>query len=561
MKKPRSILLLLLLPVAFSLGFLSHIQGDYFEISKNLEIFGHLFKEINKVYVDETSPTDLMRTHIDAVVGSLDPYTNFYSESQIDQSKLIYSGQYSGIGAEVGKRNDQIIILELTGEGPADMAGLRVGDQLLQIDNIDITGNKLNLEEINNLILGERGSEVRLKIQRSEGGLPLTISAERGGEEKVQETVSYYDMVNDSVGYILLENFTGSAGKEVGAAFKKLKEKHSLSGLILDLRANPGGRLDQAVDISNLFLPQGELVVEMRGRARESKNKFYTRMPPLDTEIPLVILVNGRSASASEIVAGSIQDLDRGVIVGRRSFGKGLVQNFRPLTQTPTGQTTTQMKVTIAKYYTPSGRCIQAIDYANRNADGSVGRIPDSLVNEFQTRAGRVVFDGGGVEPDILVEKPGSNPILRALQEQKLIFDFANQYASETDSIPVPREFEVNQQTFDDFVAFVLEKEFDFQTQTEDQLSQLALEINKSENQELIDELDQLRQTLQEKKMQDLTTYQHLITPYLKRAIISRFYFAEGVLEASFVDDQDILKAVDILGNADRYKKILHGTQ
>lgn len=558
MKRPKSILLLLLLPLAFSLGFLSHVQGDYFEISKNLEIFGQLFKEVNKVYVDETSPTDLMRTHIDAVVGSLDPYTNFYSESQIDQSKLIYSGQYSGIGAEIGKRNDQIIILELTGEGPADVAGLRVGDNLLQIDNIDITSNQLNLEEINNLILGERGSEVRLKIQRSEGGLPLTISVERGGEQAVQETVSYYDMVNDSVGYILLENFTGSAGKEVGDAFKKLKEKNELGGLILDLRANPGGRLDQAVDISNLFLPQGELVVEMRGRAKESKNKFFTRMPPLDTEIPLVILVNGRSASASEIVAGSIQDLDRGVIVGRRSFGKGLVQNFRPLTQTPTGQTTTQMKVTIAKYYTPSGRCIQAIDYGNRDEDGSVGRIPDSLVNEFQTRAGRLVYDGGGVDPDVTVEKTGSNTLLRALQEQKLIFDFANQFASTRDSIPGPRDFQLDQQTFDDFVAFVLKREFDFETQTEEQANRLEAQVKKSGNQDLSEEIAALRALLQDQKMKDLSTYQNLITPYLKRAIISRYYFSEGVLEASFVDDPDILKAVEILGDEDQYNKILH---
>lgn len=527
-----------------------------------MEIFGQLFKEINRVYVDETSPTDLMRTHIDAMTGSLDPYTNYYSESQIDQSKLIYSGQYSGIGAEIGRRENQVIILEMIGDGPADQAGLRVGDQVLNIDNIDLSGNRLNLEEINNLILGERGSEVRLRVQRSPGSLPLTVSVERGGEQRVQETVSYYDMVNDTIGYILLENFTGTAGQEVGDAFKELDKEHDLKGMILDLRSNPGGRLDQAVDISNLFLPQGELVVEMRGRAKESKNKFYTRRPPLDTEIPLAILVNGRSASASEIVAGSIQDLDRGIIVGRRSFGKGLVQNIRPLTQNPDGQATTQMKITIAKYYTPSGRCIQAIDYANRNPDGSVGRIPDSLANAFQTRKGRVVYDGGGVAPDVAVEKPSNNALLRALQNQRMIFDFANEFASNHDSIPGPREFEVDEQLYEEFIAYVQEKGFDFQTQTERQIDQLQAQVTQTaDTVEMIQALDQLRSKLQGQKMGDLKTYQSLIAPSLKRAIISRYYYAEGVLEASFVDDLDILKAVEVINDKEKYESILSDTQ
>ncbi|MEM7655007.1 MAG: S41 family peptidase [Bacteroidota bacterium] len=554
----KALLWLLLIPLAFSVGFLTKATDQYFEISKNMEIFGDLYKEVNQVYVDETNPTQLMRTGLDAMLGSLDPYTNYYSESQIDQSQLIFSGQYSGIGAEVGRRKDAFIILELVGAGPADEAGIRVGDEILNIDEVPVSGSRLTLEEVNNLLMGEKESEVRIRIRRSDGALPLTVPVKRQSAEVIQETVSYSGMINDSIGYVLLANFTGTAGQEVNEAIQGLQKEQELKGMVLDLRSNPGGRLDQAVDVSNLFLPQGELIVEMKGRAKESKNKFYTRRPPLALEMPLAILLNGRSASASEIVAGSIQDLDRGVIVGQRSFGKGLVQNVRPLN---TKDSQAQMKVTLAKYYTPSGRCIQAIDYAHRNADGSVGKVADSLIQEFQTRNGRKVYDGGGVDPDWKVDRPEPAGITRALIKQNLIFDFANQFSEENDSIASPREYELGASTWTAFLDFVKEKDFQFETQSEQQLAHFQKVLKREGYQdELMEEIKALQTDIQQQKSADVSTYQAEIQYELRKAILQRYYFKEGVWEASFVWDPDIQAAVEVLADPDQYRTILEGS-
>ncbi|MEL6134590.1 MAG: S41 family peptidase, partial [Bacteroidota bacterium] len=466
----------------------------------NMEIFGELFWKINQEYTDETSPTDLMRTGIDAMLGSLDPYTNYYSESQIEYSRLIQSGQYSGIGAELDRNGQHIIFSELVANGPADEAGLRVGDRLLQIDEV-IIDSSLNIDQARSLILGEEGSLTQIQVRR--GTQELALNIKRGSTDAQQENVPYHGMVNDSIGYILQTGFTRSAASEVAGALQALMDTHQLKGLILDLRSNPGGLLDQAVAICNLFVPQGELIVEMRGRSQGTQNKFRTLFPPLALDLPVAVIVNGSSASASEIVAGGIQDLDRGIIVGQKSFGKGLVQNVKRI-----DPYNIQMKITVAKYYTPSGRCIQAIDYSRRNEDGSVDKVADSLIQEFSTRNGRLVYDGGGVDPDIKVEKQPYQPVIEALLKQQLIFDFATQFADQTESIDAPRTFNVTPDIYEQFVQFVQGKNFTFSTESEAQLIELASQTKREGYEEVLDnQINKIQDQIALQKEKDLRTH------------------------------------------------------
>lgn len=545
---------LLLITGGLLLGTITRTADDYFEISKNMEILAELYQEVDRTYVDETNPTELMRTSIDEMLASLDPYTNYYSESQIEYAKLMNSGQYSGIGAEVGLRRDRIMVLELYGGGPADQGGLRVGDELIKIDNVSVIEEGLTLDEVNSLLLGEKGSTITLTVNRSGEKEPLALPLTRGGNETDRENVPYFGMINDSIGYILLKGFTGQAAAEMRNATATLQRDHpALSALVLDLRGNPGGRLDQAVDICNLFIEQGQQIVEMRGRTPDSQNKFYTRQPAWNPDMPVAVIVNGRSASASEIVSGAIQDLDRGVVVGRRSFGKGLVQNVRPLSYN------TQMKITIAKYYTPSGRCIQAIDYANRNEDGSVGRIPDSLTTAFETQNNRTVYDGGGIDPDIEVDKPDPTPIIMALEQQNLIFDFAGLYANQRDTLPGPRSFSVSDSLYRAFVAYVEDLGFDFQTTTEQQFSAVEEALKRADYPaSLTGQLQGLRDKLAAQKDQDLYRFQPEIAGRLRDEIIQRFYFQQGVIEASFDHDPDVTAAIQVLQDQARYRDILN---
>lgn len=538
-------------------GFITTDDDDLFEISKNMEIFRDLYVAINESYVDETNPTELMRTGIESMLGSLDPYTNYFSESQIEYAKLLNSGQYSGIGAEVGLKEGEVVIIELFGGGPAAAAEMHVGDVLQKIDNIDLQQEGLSLDEVRSLLLGEKGSEIKLTFQRGAMPTPITVTLERGGGEEDGEDVPYYGMINDKIGYILLTAFRGTAAFEVQSAAETLKaENPELSGLVLDLRGNPGGRLDQAVDICNLFIRQGEKIVEMRGRTLDSRNVFYTRMPPWDMEIPIAVVVNDRSASASEIVSGAIQDLDRGVIVGQLSFGKGLVQRVKPLTRSPE----TQMKITIAKYYTPSGRCIQALDYSNRAPDGTVSRVADSLVQAFETRNGRTVYDGGGVDPDIKVDAPEEAPVLLALESQNLIFNFASEFANQRSSIAPARSFAVTDSIYDAFTAYVEAQDFDFNTATEQQLEAMEEVLAQQDHaKELTPQLEALRDQLRAQKDQDLYRYRPIIEESLREEIIRRFYFQEGVIESSFDRDPELKAAVEVLQEPDRYQAILEG--
>lgn len=541
----------LILLFTFSVGFITSPLDDYFEISKNLDIFGKLYSELNANYVDETNPTDLMRTGIDAMLKQLDPYTNYISAGEIEDYRVLSTGQYSSVGVELEKRGDMLLFHELYKEGPAAKAGLRAGDELIRIDDEDV--QNASVKEAKNLLLGEKGATVRLTVRRDGSEAPLVIEVVRGQLENADKNVPYFGMINEKIGYIQLTGFDHDAGEEVATAAKSLQEENpDLSGLILDLRGNPGGLLTEAVNVSNVFVPKDEKIVEMRGRTPESKNTFRTRRAPVDTKIPVAVLVNSMSASASEIVSGSIQDLDRGVVVGQRSYGKGLVQNVRPLSYN------TQMKITIAKYYTPSGRCIQAIDYSNRNPDGSVGRIPADLITPFKTRNGRTVYDGGGVAPDIEVPKPEYQAVTEGLISQGLIFDFATHYTSLNESIEAPRKFVISEALYNDFVAFVKARGFGFETGTEKQMEQLSETMEKEQYSDALNQqYTQLMQKLEEQKGKDLIKHRAEITALLKKEIIGRYYFEEGVLEASFDDDPNILEAISVLNDTERYTRIL----
>ncbi len=537
---------------AFALLFVGFKTADkYFEISRNMDIFGKVFTEVNSVYVDETNPTQMMQTGINGMLAEMDPYTNFFPESMIEQSIVLNSGQLSGIGAGLGNRGKEVIIMELFQEGVADKAGLRVGDKLLKIDDEIIGPAGRSLEEAQNLIQGESGSTVTLTYERD--GQETVVTVVRGGNASQPENVPFSGMINEEVGYILLNNFMGSAGNEVSTALKNLKNDHpEMNSVVLDLRGNPGGRLDEAVNVCNVFLPNGTFITEMKGRTPSSNQKFRTILQPVDEEIPLVVLVDENSASASEIVSGAIQDLDRGVIVGRRSFGKGLVQNVRPLTYN------TQMKITIARYYIPSGRCIQSIDYFHRNPDGSVGQVPDSAVNAFETKNGRIVYDGGGILPDVIVEKSPDLPVLAALKTQGYLFDYVTKFKSEHDTITSPRVFQVDNTTYEDFVLFERERGFEFNTGSESALNSLekALESEEMGN-TTSEEVQSLKDEIARLKVRDLDRHQERIAEELRKMIVSRYYFKEGLLESGFSFDQDIRKAVDVLRDVPSYREIL----
>lgn len=406
------------------------------------------------------------------------------------------------------------------------------------------------MKEVQDLLRGEKGTQVKLTVMRGKDE-EIVVPLER---DKIQvATVPFSGFVQDDIGYLSLSSFTQTASAEVRTAFEKLKQQNpQMKGVIFDLRGNPGGLLGQAVNISNIWVPQGEKIVETRGKDPASNRSHFARMQPADLEIPVAVLVNGSSASASEIVAGSLQDLDRAVVVGVRSFGKGLVQNIRPLSYN------TQLKITTAKYYTPSGRCIQAIDYSHRNADGSVGKVPDELKTSFSTKNGRTVYDGGGIEPDFLVEKTKFHTLTRALQRKGLIFDFVTEFAKQNKTIAEPREFEVSDQTYNDFVAFVEQADFSYKTQAEQELEELEKALEKEAYATaLSNSLQQMKAQLEKSKDNDLASYKDEIERLLRREIVQRYYFKEGVIQASFDDDEDILAAIEILQDNERYQALL----
>jgi carboxyl-terminal processing protease len=527
-------------------------NSNNFEISKNLEIYATLFRELNKNYVDDISPGELMKTGIDAMLESLDPYTVYISEAEVEDYRFITTGQYGGIGALIHQKDDFVVISEPYENNPAHKAGLIAGDVVLEVDGKSVKGKSTG--DVSTLLKGQPGTEVTLLIQREGLSDPLEVKLERKNVKV--ENVPYYDVLKNHVGYIKLNGFTQEAGKEVKDAFNQLRSENELSGLILDLRGNGGGLLQEAVNITNIFVDKGEMVVSTKGKMTIKNHTYRTTEAAVDTQIPVIVLVDNHSASASEIVAGALQDHDRAVIVGQTTFGKGLVQNVIPLAYNA------QAKITVAKYYIPSGRCIQEIDYSHKDENGDAPVIPDSLIMAYKTRNGRVVYDGHGIEPDVTVDQPKLSNIAYTLVSDFLIFDYASQFARENDSIAPPDSFEITDEIYNRFISFINERGYEYTTRCEESLEKLK---KSAERENYFDDIegdfDALANKLALIKANDIEKHKAEIKEILKIEIISRYYYQTGKIIASLASDKEIEKAIELINERDSYLAILDGTQ
>ncbi len=529
--------------------FAFSFTDDYFEISRNMDIFATLFRELNIYYVDETKPGDLMKKGIDAMLESLDPYTNYIPESEVEDYRFMTTGQYGGIGALIGQKGDNVVITDPYEGFPAQKADLRAGDVILEIDGKSIKGKKY--DDISKILKGQPKTPVNLLIQREGVKDPIDKVVLR--DEIKISSVPYYGMLDNEIGYIRLTGFTDNASGELKNALVELKAKNNIKSVVLDLRGNPGGLLNEAVNITNIFVDKGVEVVTTKGKVKEWDKTYKAINNPVDTEMPLAVLVNSGSASASEIVSGSIQDLDRGIIIGQRTFGKGLVQTTRPLSYNA------QLKVTTAKYYIPSGRCIQALDYTHRNEDGSVGKVPDSLMSEFKTKSGRTVFDGGGVAPDFATAPEYLSNIAQSLLMKQLIFDYATQYRIKHNQIATAREFRISEAEYQEFVAWLSDKEYDYETKSEktlDDLKETAIKEKYYDGMQL--QFEALKKSMKHDKQADLEKNKDEIKQLLQDEIASRYYFQKGRVEASFDYDPEILKAMEALKNKEVYTAIMN---
>ena len=549
MKKIKKYALILLLSFAsiFSVGFVD----NYFEISKNLDIFSSLYKELNIYYVDETDSGDLMKTAIDAMLESLDPYTTYIPESEKEDFEFMTTGQYGGIGAVITKKGDWVYVSEPYEGFPADKAGLIAGDKFVEIAGKSVEGK--STEDVSKVLKGEPNTSVKVLIEREGVKKPFEVEITR--QEIKLNSVPYYGMVSDSIGYIKTRSFTRNISKEVSDAYNELNSDNQLKGLVLDLRSNPGGLLNEAIKMSNLFIDQGQEIVFTKGKVKEWDKSYKTRSTALDTTMPLVVLINRSSASASEIVSGAIQDLDRGVVLGQRSFGKGLVQQTRKLSYNA------QLKVTTAKYYIPSGRCIQALDYSNRDEDGSVGKIADSLRTEFKTLVNkRTVYDGGGITPDIEIEPHKYSNILRSVISKRHIFNFANSFRSANDSISSAKTFVVTDAIYDDFKQFLNDKEYEYETKTEKTISAIKKDAEKEKYlEDLEEELEALTLKMEQSKNNDIERFRDEIVEVLEAEIATRYYYQKGKVEATLKHDEELAEAINVLNDLEKYNAILLG--
>lgn len=550
-KTKRNIILGGILIILLSVGFTT-IKNKDLELVKNLDIYYTLFRELNMFYVDETEPEELVTTSINAMLSSLDPYTTYIPESDMDDFKFQTTGEYGGIGSLITRSGDHVIISNPYDGFPAAKAGIRAGDLILEVDGIPT--QKLALESVSEKLKGKPGTELTLVVERYGEEKPLEFVLVR---EKISiHNVPYFGMLDSQTGYIRISNFTTGAGKEVESALKSLKRDHDMNSLVLDLRSNPGGLLIEAVRICNLFVDKGEMIVSTKGKVKQWDSEYITQREPLDKEIPLVVLINRGSASASEIVAGALQDLDRGVIVGQRTFGKGLVQTSRPL------KYNAQLKVTTAKYYIPSGRCIQALDYTHRNEDGSVGLIPDSLISEYKTKNGRLVYDGGGIQPDFEVIPEMLSEISLQLYRQNMLFDYATRYRSAHDEIATPESFSISDADYDAFKSFVEGRDFEFKTASEKALEDLVKTAKRERYYELAnDAFSTLEQKLSHNNLKDLETFQVEIRQLLTEEIVNRYYFQSGRILAQIQQDKQLDKAVEVLNEPALVKEVLTGNQ
>jgi carboxyl-terminal processing protease len=541
------------IPVVFVAAFLGIAtttieSGRYFEISKNIEIFTNLYKEINTFYVDDVDPSSLMRTGIDAMLESLDPYTNYISESEIEGFKMIVKGRYSGIGATIERKKgaEFPFISESYENFPAQKAGIKPGDILLSIDGKS-TKDKTT-DDVSDILRGAPETSIALELRRPNGE-KYKVNVTR--QEIQVPNVPYYGMVNENIGYITLTTFTEQAGKNVADALRALQREHpNMKGIIFDLRNNGGGLLDEAVNVSNVFVPKGETVVTTRGKIKDWDRDFPTVNAPVDLEIPLIVLINKGSASASEIVSGVIQDLDRGVLVGQKSYGKGLVQNTRDV------GFNSRVKLTTAKYYIPSGRCIQSVSYK----DGLPVEIPDSLRAVFKTKNNRPVFDGGGVIPDVKIMDKSNEKLITALVKENLIFDFATNYYHSNPNIKPAKEFSLTDAEYQAFIKFLSGKDYAYDTDSEKALNALEKSA-KEENYyaSLQADITRMKKQINDDKTNDLTKYRKSIQDLLEREIVSRYYYEKGKIEVGLKNDEEVKEAIKLINDPTRYKKILAG--
>lgn len=517
----------------------------YFEILKNIEIFTNLYREVNTYYVDDLDPGKLMRTGIDAMMESLDPYTNYISESDIEGYRFMTEGKYSGIGAMSKKMGDYVTITELYKDNSADKAGLRPGDQIIAVDGQSAKGKKP--EDVNNIMRGFPGTEVELTIRRPGEKAERKVKLVR--EEVNVPNVPYSGMVSDKVGYVALSTFTRDAGRNVAKAFKQLKDATpDMQGLIFDLRGNGGGLLNEAVNICNIFIPKGQIVVTTKGKVKDWDRSFKTLNPSMDEEIPVVILIDKNSASASEIVSGVLQDYDRAVLLGQRSYGKGLVQNTRDIGYN------SKVKMTTAKYYIPSQRCIQSVEYE----DGEPVDIPDGKRAKFTTRNGRTVLDGGGIAPDMEVDPHGESAIIKSLIRQNIIFDYVTNFCLKNDSIVAINDYHFDD--YQDFLNFLNERSFAYDSESEKLLKKLKKESGK-EGFALSSEIELLEKKVQTAKEGELKKYEDDIIDLIEKEIASRYYYQIGKIKMGLRNDKEIKEAISLFGDLDKYNKLLANTK
>ena len=520
-------------------------SDNLFEVKKNLDIFHDVFTTIDKLYVDEPEPGKLMKTGIDAMLKSLD--TNYIPESKVEDIKFMTTGQYGGIGSLIRRDGDFSVISEPYEGFPAHKAGLKAGDKIVKIDGKSIEG--LSQKEVSEKLKGEANSSFSITVERpNTGEITKTIT-----REKVQiSDVPYYGMIDNEIGYIKLTSFTKTASENVIKAFEDLKSKHNMKKVVLDLRNNGGGLLVEAVKIVNMFVDKGVKIVEMKGRISQNNKIYSTRKKALDKNIELAVLVNGRSASASEIVSGAIQDLDRGVIIGTRSFGKGLVQQPHKISYGAF------VKVTVAKYHIPSGRCIQKLDYSNKNDKGTAEAVADSLLNKFKTKNGRDVFDGRGIDPDVEVDKIKYSELTKALVSQNIIFDFCTEYAQRNETIDSAEVFTLSDTDFKQFIAYANSQDFEYTSKSLEKLEELE-EITKNEkySEETKIELEALKAKLKPNKSSDLIKFKKEIKELLENEIVSRYYYQNGRIKNSLKYDSYIQHVKDVLNNKEKYNSIL----
>jgi carboxyl-terminal processing protease len=532
-------------------GALSFSDIGFFEVKKNLEIFASLYKELNTYYVDELDAKDLIEAGTENMLNQLDPYTNFIPEEDMDDYRIQTTGKYAGIGAIIGTKADWVQITEPYEGFPADKAGLRAGDKIISIAGKSVKG--LRTDEVSKMLKGRPGTEIQVIYKRlTANGTEAEGTAKIIREEIKIKNVPYYGMITDDIGYIRLGNFTVSAGQEVRSALASLESQHKLKGVVLDLRGNPGGLLDEAINVANVFVDKNTEIVSVRGREITSTYSRKTINEAGDTKIPLAVIADGNSASASEIVAGSLQDLDRAVIIGERTFGKGLVQTTRPLPYN------TKLKITTAKYYIPSGRCIQAINYAERDSNGKVTKLPDSLRTAFKTKSGRTVYDGAGIEPDIKAESEIMQNITISLFTKSLFFDYATEYRAKHDKIAPAKTFALTDEEYLDFTKWVAAKEYEYTTRSEKLLDELKTASEKEKYFENIKaNYDDMKQKMMHDKQKDLIKQKSQIITFLQEEIASRYYLNTGRSVMQCRTDEDLKKAVSVLNDNNQLQTIL----